>query len=75
MLGEVSRAVTGMSRKIANEITQRCLEQYEPTLGHPPRGKRMQELYDMARMQPGEEWLAMFESVKSQLKAWGVPFR
>ena len=75
MLGEVSRAATGMSRKIANEITQRCLEQYEPTLGHPPRGKRMQELYDMARMQPGEEWLAMFESVKSQLKAWGVPFR
>jgi len=75
MLGEVSRAVTGMPRKIANEITQRCLEQYESTLGRPPKGRRMQELYNMDRMQPGEEWLATFESVKSQLRQWGVPFR
>jgi methylamine--corrinoid protein Co-methyltransferase len=75
MLGEVSRAVTGMPRKLADEIVGKCLEQYEPTLGHPPSGKRFQELYDIRRMKPTAEWLAMFESVRSQLKVWGVPFR
>jgi hypothetical protein len=75
MLGEVSRAVTGMPRTLANEIVCKCLEKYEPTLGRPPRGKRFQELYDISRLKVGEEWLGMFESVKAQLKAWGVPFR
>ncbi len=75
MLGEFSRAATGMPRKVADEIVGKCLEQYEPTLGHPPGGKRFQELYDLSRLKPTADWLGMFETVKSQLKAWGVPLR
>ncbi len=75
VMGEVSRAATGMTRKQANEITLKCLEKYEPTLGNPPRGKRMQELYDFAQFRPNEEWLAMYEEVKADLKSWGVPLR
>ena len=75
MLGEVSRAVTGMSRAQANEITLKCLEKYEPTLGKPPKGKRLQDLYDLERLKPKEEWLEIFEVVKSELKDWGVPFQ
>jgi methylamine--corrinoid protein Co-methyltransferase len=46
LLGETSRAVTGMSREQANEITVKWQEKYEPTLGNPPTGKRLQDLYD-----------------------------
>ena len=75
MLGETSRAVTGMPRKQANELVCFCLEKYEPTLGNPPKGKRMQELYDFERLKPNDEWLEKFESVKSELQGRGVPYR
>lgn len=75
MLGETSRAVTGMSRQQANEMVNYCLEKYESTLGNPPPGKRMQDLYDFERLQPHDEWLDMFEEVKADLKTYGIPFR
>jgi methylamine--corrinoid protein Co-methyltransferase len=75
VMGEVTRAATGMPRRQANEITLKCLEQYEPTLGSPPRGQRMQDLYDFAQFKPKAEWLEMYEAVKADLKSWGVPLR
>jgi hypothetical protein len=75
MLGETSRAVTGMSRKQANELTVKCLEKYERTLSNPPKGKRLQELYDIDKLKVKDEWLGMFEEVKADLKSWGVPYR
>ncbi len=75
MLGETTRAATGMSRQQANELVCYCLEKYEPTLGNPPKGKRFQDLYDLARLQPSDEWLGMYESVKAELKERGMPFR
>jgi methylamine---corrinoid protein Co-methyltransferase len=75
MMGEVSRAVTGMSRKEANRIVKYCLEKYEPTLGNPPKGERYQDLYDLKKLQPHDHWLEKFEMVKEDLKQNGVPFR
>ncbi len=75
MMGEVSRAVTGMSRIEVNKLVNYCLEQYEPTLGNPPKGQRYQDLYDLSRMQPHDEWLELFETVKADLQAHGIPFR
>ncbi len=75
MMGEVSRAVTGMIRKDANEIVNYCLEKYEPTLGNPPKGVRFQDLYDLSQMKPHDFWLEKFEVVKEDLKKRGVPFR
>jgi methylamine--corrinoid protein Co-methyltransferase len=75
MLGETTRACTGMSRKQANELVCYCLDKYEPTLGNPPKGKRMPDLYDIKRLKPTDEWLGMFESVKAELKGRGVPYR
>lgn len=75
MLGETSRAITRMNRKQANELVCYCLKKYEPTLGNPPMGRRMQDLYDIEKLKPGDEWLGMFESVKAELKGLGMPFR
>jgi methylamine---corrinoid protein Co-methyltransferase len=75
MMGEVSRAVTGMTRKEANRIVKYCLEKYESSLGNPPKGERYQDLYDLKKLQPHDKWLAKFEYVKEDLKHNGVPFR
>jgi methylamine--corrinoid protein Co-methyltransferase len=75
LMGETAKAVIGMSRKQANEIVKKCIEKYEPTQGNQPMGKRFQELYDVNKLKPKEEWLAIFEEVKADLKAWGVPYR
>jgi methylamine--corrinoid protein Co-methyltransferase len=75
MLGETSRAMRGINRRLANELVLYCLSKYEPTLGNPPKGKRMQELYDFARLKPKDEWVEMFEKVKAELRAQGMPYR
>jgi len=75
VLGEVSWATEGMSRDEANRLTCCCLDEYEPTIGHAPRGKRIHDLYDMDRLKPTGEWLGMYEAVRADLKHWGVPLR
>jgi methylamine---corrinoid protein Co-methyltransferase len=75
MMGEVSRAITGMRRKEVNQIVNYCISKYEPTLGNPPKGKRMQELYSLETLTPSTEWQGMFEEVKSDLKANGIQFK
>jgi methylamine--corrinoid protein Co-methyltransferase len=74
IVGEVSRAVAGMPRKEANDLVKYCLGKYEPSLFNPPMGKKFQELYDVKKLKPTEEWLGTFEEVKEDLKKAGVPF-
>ena len=75
IIGETTRAATGMDRKTSNEIVKKCLAKYEPTLGNPPKGRRMQELYDFEKLTPKQEWVSMFEEVKAALKDRGVAFK
>lgn len=75
MLGETTKAVIGMDRKTANELAVLCLSKYEPTLGNPPKGKRMQDLYDFQKLTPRPEWMSMFEDVKTELKSMGIPYK
>lgn len=75
IMGEATRAATGMSRKQANEIALKCIAKYEPTMANPPQGKTIHELYDLPRMKVTDEWLGKYETVKTQLKEWGLPIR
>lgn len=75
MMGETSRAVTGMPRKIANDIVLKCIEQYEETEGNQPPGKRIQDLYDKDLLNPIDEWMQCFYDVKKKITDWGIPYR
>ena len=75
IMGEATRAATGMTRTQANEIALKCIAKYEPTILTPPQGKTIHELYDMATMKVTDEWLGKYETVKDQLKEWGLPIR
>ena len=71
--GEVAHAAAGMSRAQADEIVRQAVAQYEPLLGTKPVGVPFDQAYDPVRVQPRPEWQAMYEKVKEQVAAWGLP--
>lgn len=73
-LGEVSRAVTGMSRQQANELILRIVERYENTFKEPRIGLPFPEVYDETTVQPRKNWLDVYARVKEELARLGVPF-
>lgn len=73
--GEVAHAAAGMSRVQADEIVRKAVAQYEPLLGSKPVGKPFNQAYDPVRVCPTPEWQSMYEKVKEQVVAWGLPIR
>ncbi|MDJ0924182.1 MAG: monomethylamine:corrinoid methyltransferase [Acidimicrobiia bacterium] len=74
-MGEVGHAVTGMSLDQAEEVVQKAVAEYEPELDGKPFGKPFEELYDVARVRPRDEWLGIYDKVKEEVASWGVDFR
>lgn len=76
LMGEIGVAASrqGLKRSEANELIQNLLGRYEHVFaleeGNP--GLPFEEAYDMVRVQPKPEWLAMYEKVKLELKDFGL---
>ena len=73
-MAEVAHATAGMSRVEANEIATEIVRRYQPDLDKRPVGKRFDEVYDVVRVRPKPEWLALYEEVKGELAALGLNF-
>ena len=71
--GEVARAAAGLRREAADEIVRKAVEKYEPDLDQQPVGASFTEAYDPATVTPRPAWLARYEAVKEQARAWGLP--
>jgi len=71
-MAEVAHAARGMSRVDADEIVRQLVARYEDALDQRPVGKRFDEVYDVARVQPAEEWLGVYEGVVGQLRELGL---
>lgn len=69
---EVAHATAGMSRKDANAIAMRLVEKYKADLDRRPVGKHFREVYDVERVTPKPEWVAVYEEVKQELRAMGL---
>jgi len=72
--GEVARAAAGLTRAQADTIVRKAVEQYEPLLATRPGGRSFADLYDPVSVRPRPDWLAIYDKVKEQAHAWGVPF-
>jgi methylamine--corrinoid protein Co-methyltransferase len=70
---EVSRAAAGLSRGDGDEITNKLLELYLDDLQTQPIGKPFQEVYDLKSLQPTKEWDGIYQEVKDELRAMGLP--
>jgi methylamine--corrinoid protein Co-methyltransferase len=69
---EVGHAVTGMKRADANELVMNLISLYEEKLENPPLGRRFQECYDLATVQPSDEYNNIFNQVKKELEDLGL---
>jgi methylamine--corrinoid protein Co-methyltransferase len=74
-MGEVGHAAAGMSRGDAEGILQKIVAEYEPHLDEKPFGKPFEELYDVTKVRPNAEWLAMYDKVKDTVGGWGLHFK
>lgn len=73
--GEVLHACSGMTRQKANEIVKQIIPKYENKLREPDNGVTFQEAYDVSTLTPKPEWQAMYDKVKGELIAMGMPLK
>lgn len=71
-MAEVAHAARGMSRSEANQMALELVARYQADLDKRPVGRRFDEVYDVARVQPTEEWLNIYEEVKDELREIGL---
>jgi methylamine--corrinoid protein Co-methyltransferase len=74
-MAEVGRAACGMPRSEADRLVRQLVELYKPELGKRPYGQSFAEVYDVVKVQPRPEWLALVEEVKTELRQMGLPLR
>lgn len=71
--GETFKSSAGMTRRQANEIVKKVLPKYEEQLLAPPKGKSVQECFDLKKMEPSPEYKAIYNKVKNELMDLGMP--
>jgi methylamine--corrinoid protein Co-methyltransferase len=64
----------GMSREQVNEIVKQLLAEYEDQIEEAPLGKRFDECYDLARVQPTQEYLDLYDRSKEKLTRLGMDY-
>lgn len=70
---EIGLAAGKIQRPEANQLVIRLLEKYESQIGNPPRGSMYQECYDMTTGKPDESYVKLYDEVKEELTAMGIP--
>ncbi len=75
LLAEVAHAAAGMTRKQAAPIVEQLHEKYKDKilLKDAPRGQPFEELYDVKTLTPTPEHQALYDKVKEELIALGLP--
>jgi methylamine--corrinoid protein Co-methyltransferase len=68
-------AAQGITRKAANEIVKRILEEYESSIPEAPQGKRFDECYDLQTVRPTQEYLDVYDRCKEQLTKFGLEYK
>ena len=69
---QVAHAAVGLTRSQANEFVLECLSHYEHTLANPNPGKPFPELYNTDTLEPGQEWLDIYNEVCHELSQMGL---
>ena len=73
MATEIAHAVTGMTRKEANQVVKKLLDKYERHIPDPPVGKKYAECWDINQKAPSPEYVDLYKKVKEELRDVGIP--
>ena len=71
---EIATAAAKLSREKANALVISLLEKYESRIETAPSGSRYQECYDASTGKPSESYLRLYDEVKEEMLAMGIPF-
>jgi hypothetical protein len=63
-----------LDRAKADEVCQKIMEKYESLIPTDNYGKTIQEVYDMERLVPRQEYLDQYYRMKDELNKMGVEF-
>jgi methylamine--corrinoid protein Co-methyltransferase len=69
---EVSHASLALKRQEANQLVLECLKHFEHTLERPNPGKPFPNLYNTDTVEPGQEWLDVYQQVRHELIKLGL---
>lgn len=69
---DVFKAAAGLSLEQALEIVNYCLPKYEATVAEQPKGKSYYQCYDRVNRKPIDEWRAMDDKVRQDLRRFGL---
>lgn len=70
---EVARTLPGLTRLQANELVGRLVALYKPEMQNKPIGKPFEEVYDIEKIEPTAEWQGIYDEVREELIAMGIP--
>jgi hypothetical protein len=65
----------GITRKEANSIIKKLMESYLPGIKKAPKGRNLNECYDLETMQPDAELLKLYDEAVKELKNYGIGFK
>ena len=71
---EMVKAASRLDREEANELVVKLLEMYETRIPEAPQGDRYQDCYDPETATPSDGYLRLYDEVKNELSAVGIPF-
>ncbi len=64
----------GMKRDQANEIIKKIVSRYEKEIPNAPMGKKFSEIYNIERVTPTDEYLAIYHKIRKELKELGLDY-
>ena len=64
----------GMKRDQANEIIKKIVARYEKEIPNAPMGKKFSEIYNIERVTPTDEYLAIYHKIRKELKELGLDY-
>jgi hypothetical protein len=68
----LGHGMVGITRKEANQIVKRLMETYEGGIKNPPRGRTLNECYDILSMRPDEELRKTYDEATRELRGLGI---
>ena len=74
LIAEVSRASLHLTRQEASELMPDLMKGYIDTLTEPNRGRPFAEVYNVDAVQPTDEWLDIYYTVKEEISRLGLKF-
>lgn len=72
---EMAYATAGMEAGRASELINQLLDRYEERIEAAPAGKIYQECFDLKTGKPSEAYIRLYDEVKEELTAMGIPFQ